>query len=110
MTYNPEQTRKRNAAMIERQRAELARLEIIEADTLHRANQAANHILQAAIRHADQITANARILAEHEANIIRERAYMEGRALADRERVTFDELARARELKRLADQERKTAC
>lgn len=67
------------------------------AGTIARANTEAHRIITEAITAADTIraqtdraAATARALAENEANLIRERAYLEGRARADEHRITHD--------------------
>lgn len=65
--------------------------------TIEQANTEVNRIIHAAIKAADDLRhqterqcAAAKMVAENEANRIRERAYLEGRARADTHRIEHD--------------------
>lgn len=98
-------------ARLERQLSALtaAQRRVVAADkqatkTTADANRAANKILTEAIksadkhrikaqRDADRIIHNAKILAERESSLIRERAYLEGRTRADAHQIETDKQA-----------------
>lgn len=85
------------AEIIDRQTTALAVLEqraaaaSIRADkVLAEANTQSNRIILEAIAAADKLIAAAKVTAERESGRIRERAYLEGRVLADAQRIEHD--------------------
>ncbi|WP_427017828.1 hypothetical protein ACQCSX_04235 [Pseudarthrobacter sp. P1] len=100
-TYQYGRSRTEQAASLDRQLRSAALLEKTAHETaakiLADADTAARALIAAAIAQADRIraatdkkTSRALIAAEHEANRIRERAYLEGRARADAQRIEHD--------------------
>lgn len=82
-----------------RQRIDTAQAEadFTAALTIEQANTEAHRIITAAIDAADKIRhqseqarSAAKVIAENETNRIRERAYLEGRARADTQRIEHD--------------------